>query len=105
MIVYNLNVEGIGFDPTEADPPLVVDANAVLPRPIAAKSFQSVSWDLSQIGNGNRRLNVIELSLCYDGNTLKPPAELALEDFLGFLAQEGPDHIPAYCCAAFNATR
>lgn len=95
MIVYNLNVEGIGFNPTEADPPLVVDTNAVLPRPLAAKNFQSVSGYLSQITNCYRRLNVIKLSLCHDGNALKCPAKLAPEDFLGFLAPEGPDHIPA----------
>jgi hypothetical protein len=31
MVVYNLNIKGIGLHPTEADPPLVVDPNAVLP--------------------------------------------------------------------------
>jgi hypothetical protein len=105
MIVYNLNFKGIGFNPKEANPPLVVDANAVLPHPIAAKSFQSVSGDFSQIGNCYRSLNVIELSLGNDGNALKRPAELAPEDSLGFLTPEGPDHISAYCRAAFNATR
>jgi hypothetical protein len=92
MIVHYLNFKGIGCNPAEADPPLVVDPNAVLSRPITGKRFQPISGNLSQIGDGRRRLNVIELSLCHYGNTLKLPAELAPEDLLGFLVPERPDH-------------
>jgi len=37
-------------------------------------------------------MNLIELSLCHRGNALKLPAELALENLLGFLVPERPDH-------------
>ena len=92
MIVHDLNFKSIGLNPAEADPPLVVDPNAVLPRPIAGKSFQPISGHRSQIGNTRRRLNVIELSLCHYGNALKLAAELAPEDLFGFLVPERPDH-------------
>jgi hypothetical protein len=93
MIVHYLNVKGIGLNPAEADPPLVVDLNAVLPRPITGEGLQPIPGNQSQIGNGCRRMNVIELSLGHYGNTLKLPAELAPEDLLGFLVPERPDHI------------
>ena len=36
----------VAFAPREADPPLVVDANAVLPDPISAELLQAVAgWD------------------------------------------------------------
>jgi hypothetical protein len=105
MIVYYLNFEGIGLSPAEADPPLVVDPNAVLSRPIASKGFQPISRNLSQIGNGSRRLNVIQFTLCHYGNSLKLPAEFAPKDLLGFLAPERPDHTSDYYRTAFNAIR
>ena len=94
MIVHYLNVKGIGLNPTEADPPLVVDPNAVLPGPISEERFQPISWDHSQIRNGCRRVNVIELPFRHHGDTLKLPAELAPEDLFGLLVPERPDHIP-----------
>ena len=93
MIVHYLNVKGIGLNPTEADSPLVVDPNAVLSGPISEQRFQPIPRDHPQIGNGWRRVNVIELSLGHYSDTLKLPAELAPEDLFGFLVPERPDHI------------
>ena len=93
MIVHYLNVKGIGLNPTEADPPLVVDPNAVLPGPISGQGFQPIPRNRSQVRNGRRRVNVIELSLGHYSDTLKLPAELAPEDLFGFLVPERPDHI------------
>jgi len=63
MVVHNLHVIGIGFDPAEADPPLLVDSNAVLPQPIASESFQTIPWNRSEIGNGRRSMDLIEFPL------------------------------------------
>src|ERR1022692_693729 len=91
MIVHYLNFNRVAFNPAEADPPLVVDPNTVLTSPITGQCLQPISGNHSQIGNGCRRLNVIELSLGHHGDTLKLPAELAPEDLLGFVP-ERPDH-------------
>jgi hypothetical protein len=92
MIVHYLNVKGIGLNPAEADPPLAaVDPNAVLARPFAGEGLQPIPGDQSQIGNGCRRMNVIELPFRHHGDTLKLPTELAPEDLLGFLVPERPD--------------
>lgn len=50
MVVYNLNVHGIGRHPAEADPPLVIDPNAVLPQPVAGQGLEAVSVNRAQIG-------------------------------------------------------
>jgi len=42
MIVSNLYVVGVALFPAEADPPLVVDADAVLTDSIAVKFLRSV---------------------------------------------------------------
>ena len=41
MIVYDLNVYGVGRYPTEADLPLVIDPDAVLSQPVAGQSFKN----------------------------------------------------------------
>lgn len=92
MVVHDFNFKRIGMHPAEADPPLVVDPNTVLTSPIAGERLQSVPWHHSQIGNGRRRMNVIELPLGHYSDTLEFPAELAPEDLLRFLVPERPDH-------------
>jgi hypothetical protein len=39
MIVHNPNLNGIGVNPAEADPPLVVDPNTILPHSVAAEGL------------------------------------------------------------------
>ena len=92
MIVHYLNFKRVAFNPAKADPPLVVDPNTALPCPITGKGLQPIPWNRSQIGNGCRRMHLIELSLRHRGNTLKLPAELAPENPLGLLVPERPDH-------------
>ena len=43
MIVNNLNFPGIAITPGETDVPLRVDANTMLPKPIAAENFQPIA--------------------------------------------------------------
>jgi len=88
----NLDLKGIRFNPAEADPPLLVDPNAVLPQAIAVEGLQAIPWNRSEIGNHHRRMNMIELSFCRAGNALKPLADLAPEDLLGLLVPERPNH-------------
>jgi len=46
MIIHDLNVERIAFRPSEADSPLVVDSNAVLPLPAPRQFLQAIpGWN------------------------------------------------------------
>jgi hypothetical protein len=44
VIIYNFNVTGFTFAPPKANPPLVINPNAVLTSPITAEHLQAVAW-------------------------------------------------------------
>jgi hypothetical protein len=49
MIVGYFDIVGVFTLPAETNPPLVIDADAVLPDPAAFKHLQTVSWRNPQI--------------------------------------------------------
>jgi len=49
MVIHNLDFERVSIGPTEADAPLVVDPDAVLPLAIARQSLQTIARDGSKI--------------------------------------------------------
>src|SRR5712692_5908751 len=62
MIVHDLNVDrpGGGLRPLEADPPLVVDANAVLALSVPAQRFEPVTGQRSKVADGRGGLEAIK---------------------------------------------
>jgi hypothetical protein len=44
VVVHDLDVPYRTLAPLEANPPLIVDADAVLAEPIAVQSFEAVAW-------------------------------------------------------------
>jgi hypothetical protein len=62
MIVDYLHPMWTVFSPDEADPPLLVDANAVLASSVSAKSLQLVSRDRSQVAQDFRLVEQSELA-------------------------------------------
>jgi len=49
MIVDNLNINSVGLHPAEANPPLVIDPDAVVPQPVAGEGLKTVSGNRAQI--------------------------------------------------------
>lgn len=49
MVIHYLNIVRITIDPAEADPPLIVDSDAVLPFTIPVQRFQPISWRYPQV--------------------------------------------------------
>lgn len=49
VVVGYLHLVGFSFAPDKADPPLVVDADAVLPPSISRQGLQPVPWGRSQV--------------------------------------------------------
>jgi hypothetical protein len=92
MIVDNLNVNSVGWHPAEANPPLVIDPDAVLPEPVAGQSLEAVAGNRAQIGELRSGMNVVQLPLCRCGDTLEFPAEFASKHLPSFFSPEGPDH-------------
>jgi hypothetical protein len=73
MVVRNLNVDWARRTcrPLEANPPLVIDADAVLTGTVAFESFQSISADCGEIFEAGRGIETIEPSLGLSGETGK----------------------------------
>jgi len=44
MIVHDFDFIRVAISPNEADPPFFIDADRMLPLPIASQSFQLITW-------------------------------------------------------------
>lgn len=95
MVVHDLDVVGVGVDPTEADPPLVVDADAVLSEAFGRELLQTVRWRHPEVGETG---GGIEHEQFAKGGSVKirwePPDPFASEQTLGVGVTEAPDHGP-----------
>lgn len=56
VVVDDLDVEGVGGAPDEADAPLVVDADAVLARTVALERLEPITGRDAQVGEGVGRI-------------------------------------------------
>jgi hypothetical protein len=61
VIVHNLNIVGVAI-PSEADAPLVIDPNAVLPGAIPAKGFKTIAWRDTKVVQPGRRIEQLQLA-------------------------------------------
>ena len=94
MIIHDLYVIGITIDPFKAYPPLVIDPDAVLPCPVAAKLLQPVCWWNTKIVQCDRVVEHAQLAVANLLDVLwQPGRSQAFEDAGGFLALEGFDHV------------
>jgi hypothetical protein len=69
MIVDNLDIEGFAIPPDKANPPLIIDADAVLALPVPRQSFQPVATQPAQI---------VKTLRCVDHKQLRPSPVLYL---------------------------
>jgi hypothetical protein len=54
VVVDDFDIFRASFSPSKADPPLVVDPDAVLPDPVAAKRFQAIAAEPGQLSQCSR---------------------------------------------------
>ncbi len=92
MVVDDLNVIRIRIHPSEAQPPLVIDPNAVLPFSVTGERLQTIPRNSSKVRECSCRLELVQFPLRDASNTLVFPAELTPEDSFGLLVTEGPNH-------------
>jgi hypothetical protein len=57
MIVDDLNVPGFAITPHKTDPPLIVNANAILTFTVAVQSLQTIAGQYTQIVELLRRVD------------------------------------------------
>lgn len=91
MVVHDFDVNRASAGPFEADPPLVVDADAVLAGSGALEGFEPVAGRDSQIGKDASPVQHGQLphGHCLEGRESQDP--LPLEEGLRVVAHEGLD--------------
>ena len=83
VIIHDLNHRGAGISiwPHEANSPLLIDANGVLPRPVALEGFETIARQGAQRSQVRRGIE--------DGQTLRRLIFKALERLDELPAREG----------------
>jgi len=93
MIVRDLDLVGITMPPLKADPPLIVDPDAVLAGTVAGKLLQAVPGRHAEVVEslgGIEDQQLAQRGTLYAG---RPPAHrLSLEDLLRIPVPEALDH-------------
>ena len=93
MIVGDFDVQGIAVSPAEADPPLIVDPDAVLTPPIPGQLFKAISGRNSQIGQSIGGVKHEELLQSRAVDVLRELSRaFTLEDPFGLWVFEAPNH-------------
>ena len=96
-MVGNLNVRRPCIGPNEADPELIVDADAVLSRSITYQRFEAITRRRFQVlrhGRGLQHRELASRDFAYRAETLR---FLFLEQLFGILAFEALNcHMPSY---------
>ncbi len=94
MIVLNLNLLCLPSFPVETNTPLIVDANTVLARPVAAQGFQSIAWWRPQITQIIGIFHVEQLAASGLLNSERQfPRDLPVENSFGFPVSKRPYHV------------
>jgi hypothetical protein len=92
MIVNDLDLVRTGVGPHEAQPPLIVDAHALLPSPITPERFKPIAWrrthEIQRLGRVQHR-QLAGRDHLDDAEAL---GMSAFEQGLRFLAAKAPDH-------------
>jgi hypothetical protein len=93
VVVHDLDLVRIAAVPPEADPPLIIDPDAVLACAITAQPFQAIPRWHAKIVQPRRGIQHPELS---QGHFLHPRSEPAnrptVEQPIGFPVSEALDH-------------
>src|SRR4051794_17041451 len=93
MVIDNLDALGAALRPGEADPPLVVDPDAVLADTVSPQGFQPVARRRRQVAQVLRRVDLAQLALRHALDVAwKSPGEPAMEQSLGVAVGKAADH-------------
>jgi len=92
MVIHDLNVRCSGLRPAEADPPLIVDTNAVLACSISTKRFEAISRWNPKIVKTAGNLQLSELAPSYGLDVYEAPHPMPLGEGLRVGAPKRRDH-------------
>jgi len=93
VIIHDFYIVGIAITPDKADAPLGVDADAVLPFPIAFEYFQVIARRRPQIAGFGGNIQLSQLSLGHPFEGPKTLDSLPAVKLFGLPRPEGLDHL------------
>ena len=105
MIIGNLDVVGISVPPHETDPPLVVDADAVLAATIALQSFETVTGGYDQFSQGRGSLQHFQSPSGRAGDVPPAPGRQPVEEALSIPVPKRLDHGVLYSMSWYTVKR
>jgi hypothetical protein len=106
MIVNNLNIPRVTLAPSKTNPPLVVDADAVLARPATAQFLQTIRRRTPQVQQVCGGVQSIKTAQCGLADWLAPTQGLlVIKHLLGVPAFETPNHVSIVTKAVTMSTR
>jgi len=77
VVVGDLDLVGVAVGETEADSPLVVDGNRMLPCPLSLERVKPVAWRDLEIIKPSRQVDVLQLPPCSLDQIRRKPSRLA----------------------------
>ncbi len=83
MVISDFHVKGIALLPFEADPPLVIDPDAVLSLPVPLKYFQAVPGRLREVLECPHTVQIQKLAPGLPLYGLEPAHRQVIEQSLG----------------------
>ena len=96
MVVDELDIVGLVIGPAKHDAPLIIDANAVEPRPVSAKQLEAIARWRSQVEQRVRCIDEIELASGSSNDVRRKLPDKAatppMEDIGCGIVAEGADH-------------
>lgn len=92
MVVDDLNALGACIDPTEANAPLIIDADAVLSQALPLQCLEAIAWRNAKIIKATSDLKLPQLTSRDDCYVNKSPDALTLRQCLRVGAPERSDH-------------
>jgi hypothetical protein len=105
MIIDNFYVVGVPFAPDEAEPPLLIDPDAVLSLSVAMQKFQAISRRRGQVSQLRGAVQLPKLPACDMLDRLKTSARLPIVKSPGFRGAERLNHVSSIDRLASNVKR
>jgi hypothetical protein len=102
VVIGNLDIKSMSILPSETDPILVVDADAVLTRSITLRRLKPICWWRRKIPEFIRAVDLNQPSKRQAGNSLKCPDSPLLEDRLSILIPKGTDQTTSILRSALD---
>jgi hypothetical protein len=104
VVINNFDLVGVSIAPHETDPPLIVNANAVLTLSISVQRLQPVARRSGQVAQLRCAIELPQFSTSHAFNCPKAPAGHPLMQSAGLRTTERLDHLAVYYGARLTSS-